>query len=257
MRTGERLSRRHRPLILNAVAAATLVLVVACSGGDSDPTVAPAVTPLPTAAPDAVVTAAPSPAESPSVQPTAIATPVPTATATSTPAPTSTPSPTATPTPVVSNTFDEFGFTLQLDEDASFASPDFKLRGWTEAEASADQGLLTFTYTGANVVFFWAPQNGDIPQAVVDSTYELQKLSRPDFNFTPINEGDLIVDGEQGRFGGFLAADSSGENASGGLIGAWTCQTSGTTSSLTVTGPDATALQIRFDRLVSGFECGS
>lgn len=257
MRTAERWSRRHRPLILNAIAAAALALVVACGGGDSDPTVAAAATPLPTVAPEPVATTAPSPTESPDVDPTAIPTPVPDPTVTSTRSPTPTPSPTATPTPVVSNTFDEFGFTLQLDEDASFASSDFNLRGWTEAEASADQGLITFTYTGAKVVFFWAPENDDVPQTVVDSTYELQKLSQPDINFTPINEGDLTVDGEAGRFGGFLAADSSGENASGGLIGAWTCQTSGTISSLTVTGPDATALQIRFDRLISGFECGS
>ena len=104
---------------------------------------------------------------------------------------------------------------------------------------------------------FWQPESSSSPQALVDSTYELQKLSQPEMNFAPINEGDLVVDGESGRFGGFVTADSSGENASGGLIGAWTCQQTGTSISLTATSPDATALQIRFDRLVSGFECGA
>lgn len=253
MRTAKRLLMRRRPLILNAVVATSLALVLACSGGESTPTVAPDSTQIPTVDPSSAPTPASTSTESPDVKSTPIPTPVPVPTATSTPIPTPTPS----PTPVASNAFDEFGFTLRLDQDASFASSDFDLRGWTEAEASAEQGLITFTYTGTNVVFFWSPETGDVLQSVVDSTFELQKLSRPDTDFTPINEGDLTVDGEAGRFGGFLAADSSGEGASGGLIGAWTCRTSGTTSSLTVTGPDATALQIRFDRLISGFECGS
>ena len=249
MRTAaERLSMRRRPLILNVVVATSLALVLACSGGESTPTVAPDSTQIPTVGPSSAPTPASTSTESPEVESTPIPTSVPIPTATSTPTP--------SPTPVASNVFDEFGFTLRLDQDASFASSDFNLRGWTEAEASAEQGLITFTYTGTNVVYFWSPETGDVLQSVVDSTFMLQKLSRPDTDFTPINEGDLTVDGEAGRFGGFLAADSSGEGASGGLIGAWTCQTSGTTSSLTVSGFDATALQIRFDRLISGFECG-
>ena len=67
--------------------------------------------------------------------------------------------------------------------------------------------------------------------------------------------GILTVNGESGRFGGFVATESSGGSAGGGLIGAWNCAGKGSAFSLTATGPDATALQVRFDRLVAGFKC--
>jgi len=130
------------------------------------------------------------------------------------------------------------------------------LSGWTGEAATNDQGLVTFTYNGADVVLFWEPQSGNTPQALLDTTYELQKLSKTNFAFTPINEGDLVVDGQAGKYGGFVYADDAGENASGGLIGAWACPETAKLISLTATSPDSTALQIRFDRLVSGFECG-
>ena len=259
MRIGNWLPRRRKSLILNAIATATLALIVACGGGGSDPTAEPTAEPTaaaaPTAVPDSSARAVPTATTSPSVAPTSVPTPGPTATATSTPEPTATPKPTATPTPMVSNTFDGFGFSIQLDQDSTFASSDFVLSGWTSEAADDDQGLVTFTYNGANVILFWEP-GGNTPQALADSTYELQKLSKPDYEFTAINEGDLVVDGQAGRFGGFVFADATGENASGGLIGAWTCPGSGNSISLTATSPDSTALQIRFDRLVLGFECG-
>lgn len=265
MRTSKLPSRRRQALLFNAIAAAALVLIVACSSGGSDPTPAPTPTPIPPATDEPTAIPAPAPAElakaEPTVGPTAVAAPTvapappPAPAPTSTPRPTSTPTPIPTATPVVSNVFDAFGFSLQLDQDATFASSNIALRGWTESEANNDQGLLSFTYNGATVVMFWEPQTGDSPQAMVDATYELQKLSRPDVTFTPINEGDLTVDGETGRFGGFVTADSLGGNPDGGLIGAWTCEGSGITTSLTVNSPDSTALQIRFDRLISGYEC--
>ena len=116
---------------------------------------------------------------------------------------------------------------------------------------------MTFTYNGTDVVIFWQPSSGGSPQAAVDFTYEVQKLSKPNLNFVPISEGDITVDGQDGRFGGYLTSDSSGANASGGLIGAWTCQDSGIQVSLTASGTDATALQIRFDRLTTGFKCSA
>ena len=130
------------------------------------------------------------------------------------------------------------------------------MSGWTGEAATDDQGLVTFIYNGADVVLFWEPQSGNSPQALVDSTYELQKLSKTNFAFTPINEGDLMVDGQAGKYGGFVYADETGENTIGGLIGAWTCPGTGKSISLTTTSPDSTTLQIRFDRLLSGFECG-
>lgn len=255
MRNSILLSRRRRSLILNALTVTTLILIVACSGGESTPDVAPASTSIPDVAQDPAPAPTPVATELQRIEPTAVPTPASAPVTASTPAPTATPTPLPTSTPVVSNVFDGFGFTLQLDQDANFGSSDLLVKGWTESEASNDQGLLTFTYTGADVVFFWKPQNNDVPQTVVDSTYELQKLSQPDVNFTPINEGDLTVDGEAGKFGGFVTADSSGGSVNGGLIGAWTCQQSGTSFSLTTLSPDSTALQIRFDRLISGFQC--
>jgi len=144
-----------------------------------------------------------------------------------------------------------------MDEDSTFASSDFALRGLTGEVADDDQGLMTFTYNGADVVLFWKPQAGDTPQALADSTYALQQAGKPDSVFTPINDGDLVVDGQAGRYGGFAFVDAAGENASGGLIGAWVCPQPESSFSLTAISPDSTALQIRFDRLVSGFECGA
>ena len=256
MRNSNLLSRR-RSLILKALAATTLALIVACSGGDSTPEVAPTSAPAPAVVQDPAPTQVP--AEAALTEPTAapVPTPSPTAAApTATPPPSPTPAPIPTATPYISNVFDDYGFTLQMDQDITYASANLLVTGWTELEASNDQGLMVFEYNGANIVMFWEPENGNSPQTVVDSTYELQKLSQPNVTFTPISEGDLAVDGQAGRFGGYVTQNVSGGNAGGGLIGAWACEQTGTSISLTATGSDATALQIRFDRLTSGFECG-
>ena len=57
-------------------------------------------------------------------------------------------------------------------------------------------------------------------------------------------------------FLGFKTVDAS-SNASGGLIGSWTCQVSETSLTLTLTGDDATLVQLRFDRLLDNFACAS
>ena len=96
-------------------------------------------------------------------------------------------------------------------------------------------------------------------------TYQLQQLGNPDQTYATLNSGPLteedgvsrdIHEGD-GRFVAFLTSDVSGGNASGGLIGAWTCADSETQISLTATSPDSMALQIRFDRLTSGFSCAN
>ena len=159
--------------------------------------------------------------------------------------------------------YQKYGFKVELDQDATFATANLNINGWTDSVASEAQGLMTFDYNGADVVMFWQPQNGDTPQETVDLTYQLQQLSKPDQTFAPLKEGPLwisvpkSIDGGDGRYMGFLTSDALGENASGGLIGAWTCADSETQVSLTATGPDSTALQIRFDRLTSGFSCAS
>ena len=234
------------------------------------PTVAPTqvpatVTPMPvppTATQTEVpFTATPTPTHVPPT-PTATVTSVPT----SSPVPTSTPVPTVTATPTYTsdptvnptplpNLFNEFGFTLLLDEDARFSSSNLAISGMSKDAADGQQGLLTFEYNGADIAIFWLPTTDDPPEAVIESTYQLLRDSQPSNILTPVSDGDISIDDEPGKFGGFVATDSSGENAGGGLIAAWTCQKLGITLSLIATGPDATVLQIRFDRLISGFKC--
>lgn len=270
LRTGERQKNRHRSLIMGSISAAVLAMVIACGGGsDSDPepeaTTAPAagdvvvpttvvpITVVPTTVPTAVPTAVVDPEAAAAATVTAGVTIVAEALA-ATPTKIVGP-PAATATPIESNVFDGYGFTLKLDQDTQFASSDLAVTGWTGQVADNTQGLATFTYNGADIVLYWEPQT-NTTQNVAASTFELQQLSKPEFDFVAINEGDLVVDGESGSFGGFLYTDSTGGNAVGGLIGAWTCPATNQSLSLTATGADATALQIRFDRLISGFECG-
>jgi len=153
--------------------------------------------------------------------------------------------------------YEKYGFKVELDQDATFATANLNINGWTDSVADETQGLMTFEYNGANIVMFWQPQNGDTPQETVDLTYQLQQLGNPDQTYAQLSNDALTIDGGDGRFVGFLTSDVSGGNASGGLIGAWTCADSETQISLTATGPDPTALQIRFDRLTSGFSCAS
>ena len=122
-------------------------------------------------------------------------------------------------------------------------------------DADRQQGLLTFEYNGSDIVMFWLSATDDPPAAMIESTYQLLKVSQPSNILTPVSDGDIVIDDEPGRFGGFVASDSSRSNVGGGLLAAWTCQELGITLSLIVTGLDPTTLQIRFDRLTSGFKC--
>ena len=58
-------------------------------------------------------------------------------------------------------------------------------------------------------------------------------------------------------YGGFKAVDGSGSSIGGGLIGAWICGGSETAFRMTLTGADATIVQLRFDRLLENFACPS
>ncbi len=231
------------------------------------PTTTPAASPAPTAqapTPVAINTRPPTPepARTPMPMPTSAVTPVPIASPIHipTPVPTVTATPTQTSTPAIQTTplpniFDEFGFTLALDEDASFSSSKLVISGMSGDDADRQQGLLTFEYNGSDIVMFWLSATDDPPAAMIESTYQLLKVSQPSNILTPVSDGDIVIDDEPGRFGGFVASDSSGSNVGGGLLAAWTCQELGITLSLIVTGLDPTTLQIRFDRLTSGFKC--
>ena len=214
----------------------------------------PTQTPTPEGKPTLVPTQTPTPTATVTRLPTSSPVPASTAVPTFTAIPTSISGPIVKATPLP-NIFDEFGFTLVLDEDASFSSSNLIFSGMRKDVADEQQGLLMFEYNGADIAIFWLPTTDDTPATVVEYTYQLLRNSQPDNILIPVSDGDISIDGEPGKFGGFVATNSSGENAGGGLIASWACQELGITFSLVVTGLDATVLQIRFDRLVSGFIC--
>ena len=215
-------------------------------------TPAPTPKPVPTAAPAKQVKQ-PTPAPTPTRVPAA---PTVTPTPTIVPSPTATPPPTPTPTPITT-VFEVHGFTLKLDPDADFVASGLDVTGFTETEADESQGLLKLDYNGADVVFYWQPSTAGVePQQSVDSAFGLLSSSKPSTSFIAISEGDLIVDGQAGRFGGFVSTAASGGGTGGGLIGAWNCMATSTSFTLTVSGYDSTVIQIRFDRLVENFGCG-
>ena len=268
-----------------------LLLISGCSGGSGDDaevktetqptatqetapataTSAPAPTPEPlptsTPTPKPVPTAAPAkqvkqPTPAPTAKPTTAPTPTrvpaaPTVTPTPTivPSPTATPPPTPTPTPITT-VFEVHGFALKLDPDADFVASGLDVTGFTGTEADESQGLLKLDYNGADVVLYWQPSTAGVePQQSVDSAFGLLSSSKPSTIFIAISEGDLTVDGQAGRFGGFVSTAASGDGNGGGLIGAWNCMATSTNFTLTVSGYDSTVIQIRFDRLVENFAC--
>ena len=215
----------------------------------------------PTAKPEAMPTATsvppkPTAVPKPTVVPTATPTPPPTIVPTATP----TPPPVAEPTPL-SDVFEIHGFTLALDPNSSFVATGLDVSGFTETEADESQGILKLNYNGADVVFYWqGNESGSDTEAQAAVALALLSASKPTRTFTVISQGEISPDGQDGVYSGFLStpkndkASPTAGGSGGGLIGAWQC--GNTAFTITVSGPDATVLQIRFDRLVENFECG-
>jgi hypothetical protein len=153
---------------------------------------------------------------------------------------------------VLLKTFNQFGFTLNLDRGA-----DVKTSGFLLAEPDAQQGVLTFGTGGVNVILTWLPPGDNPPLTLLGDTYDLLKAQQPSLSFQTIRDGEITVSQQQGVFGGFRTSSSAGATVGGGIIGAWICPASGTGYTLTVTGDDAIIVQIRFDRLIDNFTCGS
>ena len=264
---------------LSVIAFLTLAVLTlaACGGGpaaatpvppspSATPTAVPAPTPAPTAVPApteaAVVTpgdameATPTPGAMPTPEPTAV--PAPTLAPTAIPAPTTAPSltpttaPTSTPTPALPTSIDDYGFTLKLDEEA-----DTRAAGWSGPEPNAQQGTISFASGGVSVALIWSPQEGREPLTFLADTYNILRTSQSDFTFEPLSDGDIVVDREPGAFGGFKTLDAGGATLGGGLIGTWVCTLPQTAFRMTLTGDDATLVQLRFDRLLENFSCSS
>ena len=153
------------------------------------------------------------------------------------------------------NSFNEYGFNVSLDEDADLEGSDLSVTGLLSEYADFSQGLMSFNYNGADIALSWLPQDDLDSADLVDLGYYLLVDSQPENEFMPLTDGDIEVDGEMGSFGGLFVTDSAGTEAGGGLIGGWICEDQNIGFMLMVTSPDSTVLQIRFDRIVSGFEC--
>ena len=161
--------------------------------------------------------------------------------------------PTATPTPIP-NLYEEFGFSITLNPEFNFGDTEVTTSGMLDTSPDNNQGLIKFDYSGANTIIYWVPSTASDSLTLVDAAYSLLESSQPENTFSSISSGTLTADGQEGSFGGFLVTDNSGESAGGGLIAGWVCE--GATDYVAVlSGPDATVIQIRFDRLIEGFKC--
>ena len=145
-----------------------------------------------------------------------------------------------------------YGFSLKLDLGA-----DVKASGWTEPEPSMTQGIIAFSYGGVNTSLVWGPPEDRTPLTFLADTYNILRASQPSVVFESISDGDISVNGQAGVYGGFKAVDNSGTAIGGGLIGAWICGDNETSFRMTLTGEDATVVQLRFDRLLDNFTCSS
>ena len=115
--------------------------------------------------------------------------------------------------------------------------------------------MIKFQYEGVSAILVW--YSSDItPQQIVADSYNLLKDSQPNLTFEGISDGAFPVSGETGVFGGFRVLDG-GATVGGGFVSGWVCSESQSRYALTVTGPQATVVQIRFQRIVNQFSCSS
>ena len=232
-------SKKIRVMIALATITGLLGLT-ACGGGNdvSSPLAS-------TAVPEAIAaTAAPVPPTEISVIPTVVPTVVPTVAPTVAPTATPTVVPTATPKPP--QELNEFGFVLGLDRGAYVTN----LPGNSDS-----QGIVQLEYSGVNVILSWVPINGVTVEGLISGTFDMLQDNQPDLTFETVSESVIAVGIESGSAIGFKSLEGSGDVAGGGLIGAWNCPDQSTSFTLMVTGPDASVVQLRFNRLTNNFSC--
>ena len=187
-------------------------------------------------------TSEPTATNSPTAEPTKPPTPTESSTATTISEP--------TPTPIRKTTIGDYGFSLDLDGEVAVQS-----QGWTGAEPDTSQGMIKFPYEGVSSILVWYSSDST-PQQIVADSYNLLKDSQPNLTFEGISDGAFPVSGETGVFGGFKVLDG-GSTVGGGFVSGWVCPDSQSRYALTVTGPQATVVQIRFQRIVNQFSCSS
>ena len=149
-----------------------------------------------------------------------------------------------TPEPVKLSVIDKYGFLIDFDSESE-----------VQSAGDISSGTLSAQLEGAKAVLLWLPDSQITKELLMQFTYSQLTESEPDLVFTPIAQDEILVDGQEGLFGGFASATSTGQVVGGGLIGTWSCPNSSNVFALTVVGEDATTLQIRFQRLTSNFSC--
>ena len=238
--------RKQRRIGLTSLAVSLVTLVVIACGGDLGGTaVGQPDTPAstgPTSTPKIVSSQTAKPTNTPVPQSKPAAVPI--------KAPTPSPTPPATepiPTPLRQTIINEYGFKLELDGEVSVK---------TAGSPTNEQGMIRFTNQGVTVILGWEPSINTLQQAVANS-YKRLRDGQPGLSFEPISEGALPVSGERGVFGGFKVLDKANSTVGGGLVAAWSCPESQSLYSLTLTGPQATVVQIRFQRILDSFTCAS
>ena len=219
------------------VISVALLALTACGGGsgtsvdDASSSSVPTAAPEPTLAPEPTAAPEPTTAPEPTIAPTA--TPVP-----------ATAVPTARPEPPL--VLDEFGFSLGLDRGAYVNN----LPGNSDA-----RGMVQLEYSGVNVILSWVPSSGVTSESLVSGMFGMLQDSQPDLTLDTVSESEFRVGLESGLVIGFKSSGSSGDVAGGGLVGAWNCQDAETSFTITVTGQDASVVQLRFNRLINNFGC--
>ena len=161
--------------------------------------------------------------------------------------PTATPIP--TPTPIRHTLIKDYGFGLKLDRDVQVQAT-----GWTEESPDSEQGIVSFDYRGVKAFLSWYLSDFT-PKQIVGRTYGQLQDGQPNLMFEPIKEGDILVSGEPGFFAGFRVLDATNSVVGGGLIASWVCSESQLRYSMTATGPQATVVQLRFQRIIEQFTC--
>ena len=161
--------------------------------------------------------------------------------------PTATPIP--TPTPIRHTFVKDYGFSLQLDRDVSVQA-----NGWTEKDPNNEQGIISFDYRGVKAFLSWYSSTST-PKQIVGRTYGQLRDGQPNLTFEPLREGEISISGEPGFFAGFRAIDDTNSSVGGGLIASWVCPESQLRYSITTTGPQATVVQLRFQRIIEKFNC--
>ena len=146
----------------------------------------------------------------------------------------------------------DYGFSLKFDLGA-----EIQAAGWTEPDPSLTQGIIAFAYGGVNANIVWGPPEERTALTFLADTYNILRASQPTITFESISDGDISIAEQEGVYGGFKAVDDSGSSLGGGLIGAWICPDSDTAFRMTLTGEDATVVQLRFDRLLENFACST